>query len=334
MPVPLSLLRQLGAAPPAAAWQLILKNVWEICSPPLEKRTAVSEVTRRDREVGNLDLFLAASGWDLWQTFDQSAPHTADALADWWQVQAARANGCAVLILDALSLRESPWILQGALARGYKVDARVTAAELPADTTQFARALGLTQRSALQNNGASNSHLLAGARTETADMAWADCVNLINAEPRWVLWHHWPDSRVHDFASAGQGLNLLTEEAAAKLSDDGFWMLVERLTTGRKLVLTSDHGYAATGLFSDIADDQQAKFLKENFKSGRWAPASEQAPEPQTLPPLALTLTTRHGSNRFVLGRRKWRSPGGYPTLAHGGLSLLEVLVPFVEISR
>ena len=39
-------------------------------------------------------------------------------------------------------------------------------------------------------------------------------------------------------------------------------------------------------------------------------------------------------SRRLALGRRKWKSQGGYPTLAHGGLSLLEVLTPWVEMTR
>ena len=35
-----------------------------------------------------------------------------------------------------------------------------------------------------------------------------------------------------------------------------------------------------------------------------------------------------------TVGRWNWKSQGGYPTLAHGGLSLLEVLSPFVEIGK
>jgi hypothetical protein len=35
-----------------------------------------------------------------------------------------------------------------------------------------------------------------------------------------------------------------------------------------------------------------------------------------------------------VNGRRKWKSAGGYPTLIHGGLSVLEVAVPFIELSK
>ncbi len=59
------------------------------------------------------------------------------------------------------------------------------------------------------------------------------------------------------------------------------------------------------------------------------------APSPHDwMPPISLRLTTTHGTYQFALGRRKWKSAGGYPTLAHGGLSLLEVAVPFVELSR
>jgi hypothetical protein len=41
-----------------------------------------------------------------------------------------------------------------------------------------------------------------------------------------------------------------------------------------------------------------------------------------------------NGAHLLAVGRWKWRSQGGYPTLAHGGLSLLEVLSPFVELSK
>ena len=36
------------------------------------------------------------------------------------------------------------------------------------------------------------------------------------------------------------------KDAAQQLSSDDFWAFVERLATGRRLVITSDHGYAAT----------------------------------------------------------------------------------------
>ena len=117
----------------------------------------------------------------------------------------------------------------------------------------------------------------------------------------------------------------LTRDIAAQLTSDDFWSFVEGLATGRRLVITSDHGYAATGLFFDAADEQ-ASFLKGILKSGRAAPG-EHDPGP-FVPPVALQAAGAHGNHLLAIGRWKWRSQGGYPTLAHGGLSLLEMLSP------
>jgi hypothetical protein len=330
MTVPLSLLRQLQASPPDRAWASIMNFAWEVFSQPLEPNTAPHEINSRDSQLAGIDLFLMTAGWDLWREFDASIEHTADALIRWW---AETPDGKAVLILDALSLREAPWIFHGAAERGYQVKGRVTGAELPADTTQFAKVLGFSQRSTLANNMAGGAHKLAGARTDCVDYPWAECHNLAGAEPRIVLWHQWPDSRVHDYAAPGQGVTALTKETVERLNDDAFWTLIERLTTGRRLVITSDHGYAATGSFADTPDTEQKEYLKDIYGSSRWTKEDGVEPNPW-LPPLDLILETRQGRNRFVLGRRKWRSQGGYPTLAHGGLSVLEVASPFIEISR
>ena len=328
--LPLDLLRKLQTVGPADAWRELLTFVWKVCSPALPRSGSAAEVTRRDRAVAPADLFLATAGWDLWADYYASVPRTADRLAAWW---AATAPGRAVLILDALSLREAPWLIHGAEDHGYTVhSAAVTGAELPADTGPFARALGFAQRSALENDGAGATHRLPSARTDSVDLPWRECAALIDAAPDWVLWHHWPDVRIHQLSAPGRGLAALAKETAARLAGDDFWALIERLTTGRRLVVTGDHGYAATGLFPDTGDREQTGYLKTRFKSGRSA-TCDAAPGAWT-PPLDVVARTPHGRHAFVLGRRKWKSQGGYPTLAHGGLSLLEVAVPFIELSR
>lgn len=334
MALPLSLLRTLQSSSAADAWSSLFEFAWEVCAAPLAADKVASEIAKRDTEVGAADLFLATAGWDLWESFANTVPHTADALAAWWE---SHFSGRAVLVLDAMSLREVPWILQGAKSRGYTVhQARATAAELPADTTPFAKALGFATRSSLQNNGGASTGRLRGATTDSTDLPWEDCSAQISASPDWLLWHHWPDTRLHDLGAPGHGLAALAREAADKLGSDGFWGLVHRLTTGRRLIITGDHGYAASGMFPDTVDPAQTHFLKERFKSGRWTALSELE-EPAAgawVPPLDLTLVTAHAEATFALGRRKWKSQGGYPTLTHGGLTLLEVAVPFIELSR
>ncbi len=313
----------------AEAWKAINDMVLQVTSQPLSHSSAVGEIVKREREVGELDNFLSSAGWDLWAVFGDAVERTSDELSRWWrETHSAK----AVLILDGLSLRELPWLLQGAKEHGFTVH-RVCAyaSEVPGETNEFAQSLGFSSRSQLQNNGASSTHSLRGAYTESIDMPWMDCEKLINSSSDWLFWHHWPDSKIHAAAVAGQGLETLSRDVAAQLCSDDFWGFVGRLATGRRLVITSDHGYAATGYFPDV-DGAVAGFLKTTFASGRSTHgAGDVGP---FVPPVVMQLATPHGTHRLAIGRRKWKSQGGYPTLAHGGLSLLEVLSPFIEITK
>lgn len=328
MPLKLEFFQKLQHASPSESWNAIFEYAWNVCSQPLTGK-AGAEVTSRDRQIADVDQFLATAGWNLWSQYQSSVSLTSDALAAWWNQQG---SGKAVLVLDALSLREVPWLLHGAKENGFIVhSAKATGAELPADTTPFAKALGFTQRSQLENNGAGNSHKLTGATTESTDIPWQDCAQMIGSQPDWVFWHHWPDHRLHDHDDPGQGLTTLTQEAHQHLGGKDFWQFIQRLATGRKVIITSDHGYAASGLFPD-SNKQQSEYLKTTFKSGRWN--SQQNRPGSFVPPIDLAIESRHGQHLFVNGRRKWKSAGGYPTLTHGGLSILEVAVPFIEISK
>lgn len=329
MTLSLSTLQALATSAPADAWRTMVAEVLRITSEPLSPADAHSEITRRDRTIGELDLFLAAGGWELWGEFGQAVEPTADRVTRWW----AETHGPkALLILDALSLRELPWLLQGAQAHGFTVhEATAYGAELPGDTNEFARALGYSQRSQLQNNNGCGNSRLPAARTESVDVPWQDSAAMIGPAPTWVFWHHWPDHRIHEYASQGQGIDRLTREIATSLIGADFWAFVERLATGRRLLITSDHGYAATGLFRD-APSGPATLLKQTLGARRSKSGLHDTGP--FLPPVALQLNTRHGDQTLALGRWKWPVGGGYPTLAHGGLSLLEVLTPFVELSR
>lgn len=327
MSMHLDLMLELTSLPSKEAWKVIVDRALEICRQPLSPQNASAEVTRRDRAVGEIDQLLSSGAWTLWREFPSLVPRNADQIVKWWQAPFAAK---AVLVLDGLSLRETPWLIEGAKARGFTIGAvSAHAAEIPSDTNSFAKALGFSSRSQLQNNGGGMANRLAPAKTECVDLPWQDCAGLIDASPNWVFWHHWPDSKVHDGSGAGQGLDGLTRDVAAQLTSEDFWIFVDRLATGRRLVITSDHGYAATGLFYDAADDQAA-FLKTNLKSGRFAPGQQDSGA--FVPPVALNMASAHGDVLTAIGRLKWKSQGGYPTLAHGGMSLLEMLSPFIEI--
>jgi hypothetical protein len=315
---------------PREAWAEVFSVLWAGLSIPVERKDVAAEMVSRERSFDSLDLMLSGAAWDLWRDFEGSTESTADALVAFW---GAATGGRAVLILDALSLREAPWILGEAAKRGFTVkSARPTASCLPSDTTSFAKALGLPQRSALAA-GSVSSLKLSGAATAFFDQPWRECADTLPNSPDLFVWHEWPDSLMHDLSGAGPGLRQLAEDARDVLTGDDFWALVGRMATGRDLVITADHGYAASGLFADVPDDAQKVHFQQTFGAERHAATSDSSPS-HWLPPVDLHMETARGPHRFALGRRGWRVQAGRKNLSHGGLSVLETAVPFIELTK
>ena len=311
---------------PQKGWEKILTETWAIFADPLPYATAHTLTTEKEKKINALDALLSGAAWDIWREVNNSTLRTSQHLKNFWEQES---RGKAILILDALSLREACWILEQADSRGYTVNKNyATLAEIPADTTPFAKALGFNQRSSLTDNNGKSSHF-PGAYTESVGIPFADCERLVRPETGVIFWHHWPDSKLHDLANDGNGAQKLTKAAVETLTGDDFWSFVDRLASGRKLVITGDHGYANAGMFRDLTDANQIDYMKKLFKSGRSATVSPETNH-NWMPPLAIEMN----GHTLALGRRKWKSPGGYPTLVHGGLSLLEMAVPFIEITK
>jgi len=326
-----TLVTDIFSLPNEHAWRAIFSYLWETFSAPIRPDMVDAITTERDKGIEQLDNILSGSAWELWQQFEQNAPLTSTQLKHFW---VNRPDGKAILILDALSLREIPWLIEQTTQRGFTLhQSRATAAEIPGNTNPFAKALGVGQRSCLEHNLGKSADF-PSAWTESTDMPFADCASLIKADPNIIFWHHWPDSQIHDLADSGDGYRKLAKNALEQLTSDDFWHFIERLATGRRVVITADHGYAHSGLFPDIAHKDQADFLKETFKSGRSVQSPANADSHYWVPPLTQTINSQHGEWSLVLGRKKWKSQGGYPTLTHGGLSLLEMTVPYFELSK
>lgn len=325
------LLSKVFDLPAEHAWQAIFAHLFDTFSPSIASDLVDAITTERDKSIEKLDNILSGSAWELWQQFEHRAPLTSQQLKRFW---ANRPEAKAMLILDGLSLRELPWLLEQASKRGFAPhQSRITGAEIPGNTNPFAKALGFGQRSSLENN-LGKSIDFPNAWTESTDLPFADCATMIKAEPNIIFWHHWPDSKMHDLADKGDGYRKLSQNTAHQLSSDDFWLFIDRLATGRRLIITADHGYAHSGIFPDVVHKDQAEFLKDRFKSGRSVQNQDNANSHYWVPPLTQIIESHHGEWNLVLGRKKWKSQGGYPTLTHGGLSLLEMAVPYLELSK
>ena len=285
-----------------------------------------------DRETIVPDRLIAESAWNLWNDFTQHAPSVMDELKQFWVKVSS--SGTAVLILDGLSLRELPYLVRGAEARKIEpTRVEVRGCEVPTETNRFAAALGLFGRSKLFNNQAPASFVFAGedVYTDVMDAPFSDCVGQVPSTPRLFLWHKWPDEPlIHLHADKDEGPDVVAREAKEQLMSDGFWRLVDRVRQGRRLVITADHGYAVSKSFSsEVKDEDAIKLLRGTFGAKRCVPEPADNPWPRrNLPPMVV----RSQKHLAVMGQRKWTVQAGFPHLCHGGLSLLEAAVPYLEL--
>jgi len=320
----------LADQPPEVAWTAIFARLRDVA-------LASPSALALHKETITPDRILAESAWDLWQAFPTSAPKVIDGLKEFWSRQSGSA-GSAVLILDALSLRELPLIVAAAKKAGADpIRVEVRGSQVPTETDQFAAALGLSSRSKLFNNLPPASFIFSGpdVQTDVLDAPFADCVGVVSAKPRLFLWHKWPDEPlIHDHAEAREGDTLVAAKIKETIGSDGFWAFVNRLRQGRRLIITGDHGYATAADFSsEFKDEDSIKLFAGTFGAQRAIREDSASPWPRRhLPPPVLRFVDAGGTWLVVLGQRKWKVRGGFPTLCHRGLSLLEAAVPFVEL--
>ena len=320
----------LSDRPVPAVWTDIFARLGDVA-------LAATSPTALHRETINPDRLLAESAWDLWQSFPTAAPKVTDALRDFWAAPSASA-GTAVLILDGLSLRELPLIVTTACKRGaVPVCVVVRGSEVPSETEGFAAALGLSSRSKLFNNQPPQSFLFAGqdVHTDVLEEPFADCVARVPAKARIFLWHKWPDEPlIHLHAEQPNGGAVVAAEAKRTLASDDFWKLVNCLRQGRRLLIAGDHGYATASEFSsEVRDEESVRLFASTFGAQRAVREDPARPWPRRdLPPRVLRFSDAGGTWLVVLGQRKWKVRGGFPTLCHRGLSLLEAAVPVIEL--
>ena len=305
----------LDSRSPETAWTSILASLLDLASQ------SSSPVALHDATVIP-DRLLSEAAWGLWELYPEHAVKTSAMLKDW----TSQGTGKAVLILDALSLREMPILLSAAAVRGAApLLVTVTGSECPSTTDQFAKAIGLPSRSALANDTKPGAFsLFAGSCfTDVVNMPFEDCT--VPPSPNLVIWHTWLDDLIHLQKKLPDQIASL---ASSTLQGDGFWNFVNKLRQGRRLVITSDHGYAVSKRFSSEVDDPEAvKILRETFGASRYKTVSEPWKK-RFMPPIVMS----HNKQHIVMGQRKWKVQSGFPDVCHGGMSLLEVAVPYVEL--
>lgn len=296
----------LDTPSPAEAWARIFAGLLDI------SRRGSSPVTLHDRTVVP-DRLLSEAAWQLWNAYPEQAPLTSSLLRDWCS-RTSPAAGRAVLILDALSLRELPLLIGGAQARNIPISGviKVTGSECPSTTDQFAHALGVLSRSSLANDGKPKTFALFNAQsnalsngyndsyTDVVSLPFEDCP--VPPTPNIVIWHTWLDDLIHVQRKLPDQISKIT---SSLLQSDGFWNFVSKLRQGRELVITSDHGYAVSKSFSsEVTDPEAVEILRQTFGASRCKPSADewQNWQKRFMPPIVMTHKGQHLDSRCRQG--------------------------------
>lgn len=315
------------------AWARIHKEVAGLVTTT-EHKSPKGYYTILEREVNNIESILSQSAWDLWENF-HSSPRASGGVVDFWD---KTVGPKAVLILDSLSIREAGVLINRLESFGLTLsDFSVAGSEIPSETDLYANALGLRGRASLKKQSAPASFRLS---TEDSyidsfkQLPFKDCAERLPAQKNQFVWHSWPDDSVHDKGKVEDSLNYFIDHVDSVFSSEGFKAFIKAISTGRQLLVTSDHGYCHSGSFQTVSGNgkEELKFLGHK----RAKPISnEEVMSGKTIPPVTLDLKATSADQIYRVAVGKRRPPDrGFPSLTHGGLSLMECCVPLIQVKE
>jgi hypothetical protein len=242
-----------------------------------------------------------------------------------------QARPCAVVVFDGLSLREIPLLMRLAekseLTLVDPPDA--TLASVPSDTTDF-----VEQRLNVGRIGPSQlPDRRAGVRDAGITAYYYDSHThrraLDDAAPALLLWSAFPDNTYSDsgarFVQHFDQMHTLLETA---------WMnTVQQIPAGRTILITSDHGYVYFGPGMNFTRSNSDVRLLTDYLGGERFRRLSPTDTPPRHPDL---LAMRHLGVAVIRGRVQTHPPGSASSklYKHGGLSLMEMLLPWIVLKN
>jgi len=298
----------------------LMAEVWTSERLQVSGGSPSSYLTSGEQEVNRLETLLSASAPSYFNELLAPADET---IAGFLK----RNPDACVVILDGCSLRELPKLTELARISQRPVLSTATGrSATPSSTTHFvAQGLGL----GLPVLGPSQLK----SRSELADhgirfhyFQQPNEAQQISDEPgNIIVWHRFPDLRFMDSTAASAEMY----DAVWDTLNLVWQRTVQALPPKRKILVTSDHGYIFLGAgLSDRSLDGCDRPL-QGKRDLAFSP-EESLPDPQ--PGLWIDQQRRLA---MVTGRCHNRPQAPSPSKSiyrHGGLSLMEVLTPWLVL--
>jgi len=315
------LFNRLIESGPRLAWitEWLLEEVW---SPERYRNLNRVEFLRNGEEKVNRFEMLVASAAD--RIYDEllSAPDTSTNL-----LEALSNSNTAVVIFDGLSIREVPMILNLAARSGFTVSLKSTSqAAVPSETLDFiARELpcGRVAPSQLPTRRDLKEKGIFASYTSDITQPLAGDYETFPL----LVWSAFPDATYKD---SGARFERHFENIHARF--ETAWINTVQAIKGKeRIIITSDHGYIFFGTGMDFPRSQsEMKNLNAYFGNERNVSLKENL----VCPVSDDLLVVQSQKVAMVKGRVRTRSTGeaARKLYRHGGLSLMEMITPWIEL--
>lgn len=315
-------LLKLTSPEPRLPWvaNWLLDEVWT--PQKLEALAPEDYLVEGERTVHAFEELVASSAA---QFYDELAAASAQAPA----LLDRASKGSAVVVFDGASLREMPLLLGKAKESGFRIVERSFGlAALPSMTTAFvaARLLGkevapktLPQRKELKEIGVKAYYLDNAISTQQ--------IHPDNGETL-LIWSAFPDITYQDSEA-----RFARHFADMQSLFDAAWRnTVMQIPRGRRIIITSDHGYIFFGAGFDSTRTSNACALLDQDRYKVFG-LEDKVPTREDEPGLQVFDEKRLAMLRGRLKNRP-KGPSANKVYRHGGLSLMEMLTPWIVLEK
>jgi len=289
-------------------WELLTQTIWtyeQYLEHEADEYFAICE-----RKTSELERNINAVYFEIYERiFEQS-------LKEQKLKQLLNQDAYCLIIFDGLSLREAPVIANTLAEAGYHVNQSYVLAQVPSETEAFTQyVFGYDSPFQMETKSSLDFQYHFIVDDSNTEMSF------IETSAKKVFWTRFPDVLLH-------GKN------KGKTQILSFQEILQRTLTilksllkikAKEIVITSDHGYInlAPGCFWDLPGSEQ-KLIGKEFGWGR--STSTGLSELEHLPNRVKVIP----GYASILGRYAWPTKGQASALNHGGLSFMEVIVPYL----
>lgn len=280
-----------------------------------------------EEAVRQMEETIATSALSVWNELEADS-FQSPALKSWLGIDSPLPleSPRAAVVFDGLSIRELPLLLRMAETTGFRVKtARVITTSLPTETMDFVEQRVLRTR--LAPSQLKRRRELVERNVESFYLEQPNARETFPTGKSLLIWSSYPDRLFfNDEARSEQLFSVFHRDHIPVL-----WKsILQSLPPGLPVVVTADHGYIFFGTGLESTRQSEAPALLEQARSRTYR-ADE--PLPGWQPDLHILADRRIAMLRGRL-RAKSGGPSTRKLYQHGGLSLMEALVPWVELER